>query len=164
MDGSWGMTEAWLRDGYLLHPGFGLIPYRRQPLPFDERDLPPAWTALDEAVQDARLDELWQLAVAWAGAQGADRVEGDFIRSDWPVAARAGLSQSPASVYRWSGAFSPEGLSHPVRTNPERLWVTAGEEVLLYLHETWDSLIVCGEERVVEELGRDVETLRGSWG
>ena len=158
------MTEAWLGDGYLLHPGFGLTPYRQQPLPFDERDLPPAWTALDEAVQDARLDALWQLAVAWADAQGADRVEGDFIRSDWPLAARVGLSRSPASVHRWSGAFSPEGLGRLVDANPERLWVKADGELLLYLHETWDSLIVCGRERAVEELGRDVGALRGSWG
>jgi hypothetical protein len=156
------MTDAWLRDSHLLHPGFGLIPYQEQPLPFDQRDLPFAWTVLDEAVQDARLDEFWRLAVAWAGAQEADRVEGDFIRSDWPVAARAGLSQSPASVHRWSGAFSSEGLGHLMDANPERLWVKAGEELLLYLHETWDSLVVRGDEGAVEALRRDVEAFQRS--
>ncbi|WP_432524276.1 hypothetical protein [Kineococcus sp. SYSU DK006] len=157
------MSDAWPIDGYLLHPGFGLVRYQQQPLPLEERDLPTSWQVLDNSVQDERLEQTWRLVLAWAQRRRVDRVEGEFIRLGWPVAAAAGLSQQLGSPYRWSGAFSAAALEELLAANPERLWVVAGGELVVYLHETWDSLIVRGGEGVLEELRRGVAALHAEW-
>src|SRR4051812_10261013 len=95
-------------DGQLVHAAFGLRPWRAAAVPLEERDLPAAFTHLDEDVQADRIESVLRTVFTWAGDHGADQVEVALLEPDEDGLARLGLQ--PAGAGTLAGAFAVKRL------------------------------------------------------
>ena len=146
-------------SGYLVHPAFGLRPFSEVALPLHERDLPEEFLALDEDEQDRRVEATITVVFTWAKELGADRVEAHIISTERHVAERAGLRPLHGR-FRWAGPLALPEVLQLSSANPQELRVLAGEWLIVYVHETWDSIVVQAPEERVRELSARLDTAR----
>ena len=142
----------WPDGGWLVHAAFGIRRYELQPLPLVERDLPPDFTALDEDEQERRMQTVLSEVVAWGVRIGCDLIDAELpLRQDWALVDQVGLPQVRSG--RFSGPFAAvQGLALTRTACPERVWITRGEELVIYVHETWDSVVVQASEGEIASL------------
>jgi len=134
-----------------VHAAFGLRPWHAAPLPLEERDLPATFTHLDEEVQADRTEAVLRAVFTWAAGQGADEVEVALLKPDDDELARLGLQ--PVGPRTLTGAFTVERLLPLLRRRGvERVWITRHGDLLVYMHETWDSVVVTAAEHEVGDL------------
>lgn len=130
-------------SGYLVHAAFGVRPYEGQGLPIMERDLPASFTGLDEDEQDRRMDAALSVVWGWAEAEGADRTRVEVTSRDREVVRQAGLHATDGRRgFCFGGPFRAAAGMELLAANPERVWVWAGDRLLVFVYETWDTVVV----------------------
>jgi hypothetical protein len=141
-------------DGWLVHAAFGLQPWQRKRLPLVEGDLPPSFLALDDEEQDRQTDHVLSVVMNWAVDLGADRLRAMvFEDRDRNVLEQADMRSLGCGGYE--GHVTPATVTAALQViNPDRLWVFRGTDVLLYVHEGWDSVVVSADDDAIAELER----------
>lgn len=138
-------------DGQLVHAAFGLRQWDDKPLPLEERDLPPEFTRLSDDAQAARMAEVLRTVFVWASDHAADRLEVALLEPTDEEA--SGLGLAPAGPGTLAGPFDAERLLPLLRrSGVERVWITRTNDLLVYMHETWDSVVVTASEDEVADL------------
>ncbi|WP_258725859.1 hypothetical protein [Cellulomonas sp. NS3] len=107
-----------------------------------ERDLPESFTTLAEDEQDRRIDLALSVVWCWAAEEGADRMRVEVMPSDADLARRVGLEASGGRGLCFVGPFSVSAGIELLAANPERVWVWAGDRPLVFVYETWDTVVV----------------------
>lgn len=134
--------DDWPSDGaLLLHPALGLISWSKG-LPVEERQLPHQWLSLPEDEQDSRLDSVAAVAFQWALDEGAERVRVEtYDKSDKQALTLGAFSRVDGHRFVATADSGTMTIAASL-TVPERIWVTRDGRVILYVHETWDSVLV----------------------
>jgi hypothetical protein len=145
--------DAWPDEdsAWLLHPSFGLA-RGIQPLPLEERQLPTDFTSLAEDEQGRRIRTTAATAFTWALAEGADHVRvSTYQQADQQGLLSGGFDRVNRNDFLAIASSQSMNLAAGVHIF-DRIWVTRGESVTLYVHETWDSVVVADTEDAVERL------------
>lgn len=89
----------------------------------------------------------------WAGAVGCTHVRAEVpLKRDCQVLTDAGLRDHGRGVV--DGNFTSEVARALLLVGmPERVWVRRRDAVVIYVHETWDSVVVMADEGAIEDLG-----------
>jgi hypothetical protein len=145
-------VDPWPDGGWLVHAAFGMRRYEMQPLPLGEGGLPPEFNALDDDEQERRMQAVLSDVLAWGSRIGCDRVEAELpLPEDEEAAERAGLRQEQPG--RFGGPFvESQAAALTSVTCPERIWISRGDDLVIYVHETWDSLVVQASESEIASL------------
>ncbi|MCM0674034.1 hypothetical protein NCC78_04860 [Micromonospora phytophila] len=145
-------------DGWLVHAAFGLRPWRGKPLPLVEGDLPPGFLALNDDEQDRKTSRVLSIVMSWAVDLGMDRLRVMVSDSyDRNVLEQADMRSLGRGDYE--GQPTPATISAALRViNPDRLWACRRADVLVYVHETWDSVVVSADAVAVADLDLQLRT------
>ncbi len=129
-------------SGYLVHAALGVRRYEGPSLLIVERDLPESFVGLAEDEQDRRIDLALSFVWRWAEAEGADRMRVEVVPRDADLARQTGLEATGRHGLCFVGPFSVAAGIELLAANPERVWVWAGDRPLVFLDETWDTVVV----------------------
>jgi len=87
----------------------------------------------------------------WAADAGADRVALALLKPTDAVVIQLGLQQAAPGTLE--GTFDAERLMPLLRWGGvERVWITRHGDLLVYMHETWDSVVVTDDEVNINDL------------
>ena len=145
--------DAWPDAGsaWLLHPSFGLV-RGIKPLPLVESQLPADFVALPEGEQWQRRRATIAAAFSWALDEGADHVRvSTYEKADQDRLLAGGFDRVDRHDYQSSATSQALDLARGVLIF-DRIWVLRGATVTLYVHETWDSVVVADATEAVDRL------------
>jgi hypothetical protein len=150
--------DAWPAEGaMLLHPAFGLVEWD-EPLPLEERHLPSEFITLSEDEQDAQLVATATVAFKWAMDEGADQVRVEtYDKSDHEKLVLEGFDRVDRARL-WADATPRTMTAAAHVTVPGRIWVTRSGQITLYVHETWDSVLVKDADDALQRLRSQLPT------
>lgn len=134
-----------------MHGAWGLSPWEGRPLPLEERDLPSSYVQLDEAEQERVADAALTVLFDWARGVGCTHVRAEVpLEPDLQALTNAGLRAHDGGV---EGDFSSEvGQALQMVGLPERVWVRRHDALVIYVHETWDSVVVTADKAAIDDL------------
>jgi len=145
--------DAWpdAASAWLLHPSFGLV-RGIKPLPLVESHLPADFVALPEDEQWRRQRATIAAACSWALDEGAElvRVSTDE-KAEQDRLLLNGFDRVDRSDFQTRATPAAIDLVTGLLTF-ERIWVMRGATVTLYVHETWDSVVVADTTEAIDRL------------
>src|SRR5207244_2134055 len=121
--------------------------------PLEERDLPAEFVSQTEDEQDRRVESVLRAVMRWARRVGCDQLRASLsIAKDRDLARAAGMSEPLDANPAWPGVdfeapfdIADVGLLLQI-ASPDRMWITRAAGLVVYVHETWDSVVIAASE------------------
>jgi hypothetical protein len=145
--------DAWpdAASAWLLHPSFGLL-RGIKPLPLVESQLPADFVALPEGEQWQRRRATIGAACFWALDEGADHVRvSTYEKADQDRLLFKGFDRVDRSDFQTRATPDTMDVTTGVLVF-DRIWIMRGATVSLYVHETWDSVVVADTTEAIDRL------------